>query len=53
MSFGTLLENAQRKIFGYRAIAYFAYGINGGHFPKWPPSVVILPVAKVLDDIVP
>ena len=49
MSFGTLLEHALRKIFSSRAIADLSCGQNGGHFPKWPPPVVILPVAQVLD----
>ena len=55
MSFGTLLEHALRKTFSYRPsqncpVAKMAAILqNGGHFPKWPPPVVILPVAQVLD----
>ena len=37
MSFGTQLEHALRKIFGYRAITDFSYDNNGSHFPKWLP----------------
>ena len=28
--------------FGYRDILNFAYGQNGGHFPKWPFSCNVL-----------
>ena len=51
MKFGTQLEEALRKIFGYRAIADFAYGNNGSHFPKWPPADTILSVAQVLNHL--
>ena len=51
MKFGTQLEGALRKIFGYRAIADFSYGNNGGHLPKWPPPDTILSVAQVLNHL--
>jgi hypothetical protein len=51
MSFGTLLEHALRTIFSYRAITDLSYGHNGGHFIKWLPPVVILPVAQVPDHL--
>ena len=51
MKFGTQLEHAIRNIFGYRAIADLSCGNHGSHFPKWPPSAVILPITPVLDHL--
>ena len=48
MKFGTWLEHTIKKNFRYRDITDLSYGHNGGHFSKWPPPVIILPVAQVL-----
>ena len=51
MKFGTWLEHTIKKNFSYRAITDLSYGHNGGHFSKWPPPVIILPVSQVLDHL--
>ena len=51
VKFGTQLGHAIGKIFGYRAIADSSCEKNGSRFPKWPPSVAILPVAQVLNHL--
>ena len=51
VKFGTQLGHAIGKIFGYRAIADLSCEKNGSRFPKWPPSVAILPVAHVLNHL--
>ena len=50
ISFGTQLEDALRKISGYRPIADLSYDNHGNQFPNLLPLVIIMQVALVLDN---